>query len=518
MAAEPNSSARVAGQVARAAGAVLVINLASRILGFVRDMVIASTYGATPATDAYMVAYTLPYLLQSVLGMAFVMVMVPAVTAHLAAGRRQEAWHVASGIFNSMGLLLVAATLAGMFFATELVRLMAPGFTGEQVALAGELTRIMFPSLVLVGLGMLITGVLNACRVFALPAAAPALANVVVIGAVLLTTGTLQIYGLAWGTLVGFGAFLLVQLPALRGQGFTYTFTWGWEKPEVRQVLGALVPVALAVSINQLYLVVNRLLASHLDPGRITALDLANRVINLPVGIVAAALATAIFPLLAAQAARHEDGEMAATTSRGLGLVLFLSIPMAVGLMLLAEPVVRLLFGRGAFGPEATQLTAMALLYFAVGLPAMAAKMVITRAYYARGKAGVPLATGLFSVGLDIILSLFWLPSLGHGGLALANSLAATADVCLLVGLARRELPQMRLSPLFFSLLQTVLAALVMGVLVGAVKGAMPPPATALPLLVWLALIVLLGVIVFIAAARFFRIPELEFFLRWRKG
>lgn len=512
----------VAASVARAGGAVLLVNLVSRGLGFVRDMVIASTYGATPATDAFMVAYTLPYLLQSVLGMAFVTVMVPVVTAYLVQDREQEAWYVASGICNRMAVFLAAVTAGGMLLTPQLISLMAPGFAPEQAALTTELTRIMFPSLMLVGLGMLLTGILNACRVFTLPAAAPAAANLVVIAAVLLVGQRFWVHGLAWGTLLGFVAFFLIQWPPLSKRGFRYTFSWVGDRPEVGRVVASLLPIALATSINQLYLVINRALASGLDPGRITALDLASRVINLPVGIVAASIATVVFPVMAGQAAAGRREELARASSAGGGLVIFLSLPMAVGLMLLAAPLIQLLFGRGAFGAGATALTATALVYFAPGLPALAAKMLVTRTYYALGRYHIPLATGLASVLVDIGLSWWWLPVLGHGGLALANSAAATFDVLLLLWLLRRYLPAISYQPLLFSVTQTTLAALVMGLVVGQAIRLFPPPAGTLGLLLWLLAATLGGSAVFFLSARILRVPELTLlartFFSWRKG
>ncbi|TDA68692.1 MAG: murein biosynthesis integral membrane protein MurJ [Clostridia bacterium] len=511
---QPTPAPAAGAGLARAAGAVFIVNLASRALGFVRDMVIASAYGATPATDAFMVAYTLPYLLQSVLGMAFITVMVPVVTASLAQDREQEAWYLASGIFNRVALLLVAVTAAGIAFTPQLISLMAPGFAPGQAALAGELTRIMFPSLVLVGLGMLLTGILNACRVFALPAAAPAAANLLVILAVVLAGRRFWIHSLAWGTLLGFVAFFLIQWPALRRLGFRYVFTWAGDRPEVGRVVASLLPVALATSINQIYLAINRALASGLDPGRITALDLANRVLNLPIGIVAAAIATVIFPVMASQAAAGRKEELARASSAGLGLVFFLSLPVTVGMMVLASPLIQLLFGRGAFGAGATALTATALLYFALGLPALAAKMLITRTYYALGRYRVPLATGLASVAVDIGLSWWWLPILGHGGLALANSVAATFDLALLLWLVRRYLPTTSYGPVLFSLTQTIVASLVMGVLVGRLVQSFPPPAGSLALLLWVAAAALLGAAIFLLSARILRVPEISLLTR----
>jgi putative peptidoglycan lipid II flippase len=345
-----------AERLARATILILILTLASRGLGFLRDAIIAWAFGATAATDAYMVAYTLPYFLQSVLGVALVTVMVPIVSRYLVEERRQEAWSVTSSVVNFMALFFAAAAAAGALAAGPLVRALAPGFAPQQAELAAELTRIMFPSLVFVGVGMLLSGVLNAGWHFGLPALAPGVANAVMILAVLCFGSRYFIYALAWGTLAGFIAFFWVQWPGLKKLGFRYRWRWELGHPEVRRVLAQVPGVVFALSVNQIYLAINRFVASGLAPGSITALDLAFRVLNLPLAIFATSLSTALFPALSRQAARSDLEGLGQATMKGLSGLMVLMIPLSLGLALLHQPIVRLIFQRGVFGASGTAL------------------------------------------------------------------------------------------------------------------------------------------------------------------
>ena len=452
--------------MARAAFTVLIINLISRLLGFVRDAVIAREFGASGATDAYLVAYTLPYSLQAILGMAFLTVMVPVVTGYFLRGEEEEGWKVVSSMINGTALVLGVITVLGIIFAPQLIRIMAPGFSQEKVELTAYLSRIMFPSIVFMAIGMLLTGVLNAGKIFAVPAFAPAFANIIVILTVILLGAQYRIEGLAMGTLAGFVGFLLIQIPSLAKIKFRYYFKFDYKHPVVGKLALAVVPVSLSIAVNQILLALNRFFASSLSEGSITALDFADRLMNLPLGIFVAAVSTAIFPVLAEEASRKEEGVFAQTVTRGLGAVTVAMLPAAMGLIVLSTPVIQLLFQRGAFDYEATRLTAIALSYFSLGLWPIGANTILTKAFYALGDLKTPLLYGGVSIGVNIGLSFLLLPVLGHGGLALANSLAAVANMILLFVHLQKIIPSLKLLPLVDTTLKSLAAALIMAVVV----------------------------------------------------
>lgn len=450
----------------RATVVILLLNMLSRLLGFVRDAVIVWYYGAA-VTDAYLVAYSLPYALQAVLGMSFVTVIVPLLSGYLVRGEREEGSLVASSVVNGTGLVLTLVTLAGLAVAPWLVALLAPGFDGEKLALTTQLTRIMFPSIIFMGLGLMVTGVLNTHKRFALPAFAPALANMVVILAVLLFGARYGAQGLAAGTLLGFVGLLLIQLPGLKNLDLKLKWILDYRHPQVRAAVWAILPVTFATGVNQINLAVNRFFASGLAEGSITALDYANRVMNLPLGVFGAAVATAAFPALAQKAAARDWTGFGLDFNRSMRLASFTVLPAAVGLIVLREPVIRLLFERGVFGAENTVMTAEALLYFSLGLWFLAAIYLLTRAYYSLGDLKTPALAGGVAVIGNCLFSLALLPVMGHKGLALANTLAAGVNGGLLFYWLRRRVANWDYRSLGTPLLKMLVASLVMGGIVG---------------------------------------------------
>ncbi|CEP66302.1 Flagellin assembly, membrane protein MviN [Moorella glycerini] len=501
-------------RMARAAGIVLLLNLLSRVLGFVRDASIAARFGAGPATDAYLVAYTIPYFLQTILGMAFVTVMVPVVTAYLVRDDRDQGWAVASAVGNWTFLIMTLLAVAGAGLAPWLVQVLAPGFAGTVYALTVKLTRIMFLSLPFMGTGMLISGILNAGYIFTSPALAPAVSNLVIIATVVFAGQTFGITGLAIGTVLSFVAYMAIQLPDLPRLQFRYTWRLLAHHPAVRQIGRHLLPVSLSLAVVQLYLATNRFFASQLVPGSITALDFGNRLVTLPLGIFVASVTTAIFPSLAEQAALQDRREMAHLVDRGLGLVALTILPAAAGLIILREPLVRLVFERGAFDPRATAMTAVAVLFYSLGLLAQAMHPILTRAFYALQDVVVPVTTGLLSVGLNILFSYLLVPYLGHGGLALANSLAASLYALMLYLALYRRLPELKAVTLLGTMLRTGLAALGMGLLVWLAGRSLAVFAWSQPLaglLIRLTGLIAAGIVTFWGLARLLRIEEVNF-------
>lgn len=500
-------------KIAKAAGIVLLMNLASRLLGFVRDAVIAREFGASGATDAYLVAYTLPYALQAVLGMAFVSVIVPIITAYLVKDDKTEAWRATSIIFNWTVVILIGITFFGIVFAPWLIKLLAPGFSGETFDLTVNLTRIIFPSIIFMGAGMLVTGVLNASGVFAVPAFAPAFANIIVIISVLVFAGQYRIQGLAAGTLAAFIGFLIIQLPYLQKLG--YKWKWDWDKahPALKKAGATIFPITLAIAVNQIYLAVNRIFASGLEPGSITALDFAYRIMALPLGIFVAAIATAIFPAFSRYAAANDQEGLAKSLITGMALVSLIAVPSAVGLMVIREPLIQLVFERGAFDAHATERTAVALWYFSLGLWAVGANTVVTRAYYALNMVRIPLILGLFCAVLNVLFSIVLMPVFGHGGLALANSLSAIVNILLLLVVFRRYLARLDAIELTIPLIKALAAAAAMALVLTT---AMPHIKEILQisgffgLMLQLSIMVVLGFLVYTAMLFVFKTKELE--------
>ena len=454
----------VAG-IARTTGVVVIINLIVKLFGFLREAFIAHGFGASATTDAYLVAYTLPYFLQAILGFALITLVVPVLTKYWAAGDNEGGNRLASSLINLTLIFLAVLSVLGIVFARGLVFITAPNLPAETAEVAVRLTRIMFPSVMLMGVAMVVNGINNSCHRFIAGASAPGVSNLIIILGVIFFA-SFGIDSLAWATLISFVGFLIVQILPLRKQGFKYYKICDYRHPAIRKALKDILPIVIGVAVNQIYFAINRIFASGMSEGSISALNYASKLMNLPVGIFVAAIAAVIYPVLAENALENNKTSLALTINKGLGMVSIIAIPSAVGLMVLRTPIVVLVFERGAFTSYATQITAYALLFFCIGLVAVAANMVITRAYYATGDVRTPVWMGLISIAINVIFSFILLGPLAHGGLALANSLAALVNTILLFFFLQRKFPALGGRGFFISLGKMLAASIIMGLVV----------------------------------------------------
>ncbi len=449
--------------ILRATTVVMVMNLLSKILGFGREMVIARVFGANMYTDAYLVAYTLPYFLQTILGFALVTVTVPLLTKYLLDDRKTEAFEVSNYFINLIIIVMAACAVLGVALAPVLVKIIAPLFNAETAALATKLTRIMFPSVIFMSLGMVITGILNANHKFLAAAFAPGFSSFIIIVGLLMVGSSYGIYGLAGVTLISFVGFLVVQLPSLFHMGFRYQPKISLSHSDVKTAMSTIVPIVLGTAVNQIYFALNRVFASGLAEGSISALNYASKLVNFPGGVFVAAIAAAVYPSFTEYAFKGEHKKLTSSLEKGMGMVMLLGIPAAVGLIVLRVPIVQLLFEGGAFTHENTLQTASALLYFSIGLFPFAAILVLTRVFYSFGDVKMPVYAGIAGIAINVVASLLLVGPLTHSGLALANSLAGIANMLIFFVVLKKYLPNLAYKPFVDSFLRIALASFVMG-------------------------------------------------------
>ena len=431
--------------VVSAVGSIGAATLASRVLGYVRDMVVARAFGAGPVTDAFFVAFRVPNLLRRLLAEgALSTAVIPVFAEYLAAGGRAAFLAMVRAVAGATTLTLCAVTLAGMLLARAIVTVMAPGWLADPALfdLAVDLTRMMFPYLLLVGLAALATGVLNVHHRFFTAAFGPAVLNVGMIAAVLLLARRIEppIVSLAVGVLTGGLGQLLVQLPEVHRVGVPLRPSGDWRHPAVARIARRLLPAAFGLAAVQVTVVLNTLLASLLPGGSISYLYYADRVMEFPLGVFGIALATASLPTMAAQAARGDRAALTDTLGFSLRLSVFVAIPAATGLLALGAPIVGLLFQRGRFSAEDAAATTVALAAYAVGLPAFSATRIAAQTFYALGDTRTPVMLGLLSVVANVGLALGLMWPLAHAGLALASSLSAYVNLLALLWALRRRL------------------------------------------------------------------------------
>jgi putative peptidoglycan lipid II flippase len=427
-------------QIAQAAGLVSLLFAASRVLGLVREIFIGAQFGTSAELDAYLAAFRLPDLIfYLVAGGALGSAFIPTFTARLsrdASPGLPMAWRLASAVCNLVVLLTTALAILAFFLAELLVAtVVAPGFDPAQQALTVQLMRIMLLAPVIFGLSGIFMGILNSFQHFLAPALAPILYNLVIILAAWFLAPVMGVYGLALGVVGGAAAHLLIQVPALLRRKPLYAPTLGLDNPDVREVGRLMGPRVLGLAAVQINFLVNANLASGLSEGSLSALNYAWLLLLLPQGIVAQGIATAVFPTFSAQVAQGQVIALRATLNAALRAILWLTLPAAAGLLFLRVPLVAALLQRGEFSEQSTALTAYALAFFAFGLVAHSMLEVVARAYYALHDTWTPVRFGLVAMALNVVLSLLLLQPLAHGGLALANTLATTLEVVVLLAL-----------------------------------------------------------------------------------
>ena len=430
--------------VVKAAGLIGVATFSSRILGFIRDMVLARLFGATPAADAFFVAYRVPNLLRELFAEGSMSsAFIPVFTEYHALRAKRDAWELASAMFTTLLTIVTLITVVGILTAPWIVWLLAPGFHDEpsKLTMTVLLTRIMFPYLLFISLAALAMGILNSLRAFAAPAFSPVFFNVFIIGCALFLSPSLPepIVGVAIGVVAGGAAQFAMQLPGLSLRGMLFGWRFQPGHPGVRRVGALMVPSLVGLSATQVNITISTIMASFFAGGP-TYLFYGMRLIQFPLGIFGVALATAILPTLSAQAARGSLEELRTTLGFGLRMILFIILPAMVGLILLRRPIVHLFFEHGVFSATATAATATAVLCYAVGLWAFAGVRIIAAAFYSLQDTATPALAAVAAVVANLAMALVLMGPLRHAGLALATALAAMLNVGILVSVLNRRL------------------------------------------------------------------------------
>jgi putative peptidoglycan lipid II flippase len=507
--------AGVEGQVLRALGSIGGATLLSRVLGYVRDMVVALAFGAGPLTDAFLVAFRIPNILRRLLGEgALATAAIPIFTEYAVKRERPEFVRMLRAVFGAALLVLGAVTLLGIVTAPWIVDLVAPGFARDpsQEALATRLTRVMFPYLLLVGLSALAMGALNSHGRFFASALGPAALNVGMILGVLLLARRLDppILSLAVGVLVGGTGQLALQLPGLRRCGCLVHPSAELRHPALGRIATLLLPSVFGLAAVQVTVFVNTLLASLLPAGSISFLYYADRIMEFPLGVFGIALASASLPAMSRQAADGDPRAVAGTLGFALRLSFFVAVPATIGLILLREPITRVLFERGQFTAADTAATANALLWYAAGLSGFSASRIAAQAFYAAREPGVAVRLGVASVAVNVIAAILLMGPLGHGGLAAASSLAAYVNLVALLWVARRRFGALGGRELLRSVSRTALASLPLGALCNAALRIWPHAESGRVDVAWLMLTIVVGGIAFLLSARLLHVPELQ--------
>jgi putative peptidoglycan lipid II flippase len=525
-------------RIARAAGVVASLTLFSRISGLLRDVVTGYYFGAGSAADAFFVAFRLPNLLRRFVGEgAMSVAFIPTFTEYLR-DRPAEAPRALRAVATALALVVAAFTLIGMALAPIWVDVLAPGFSDQPatMALTVQLTRWLFPYVLLISVVALLSGYLNATRHFFAPALAPVLLNLAMIGCVVAFAGwlTTPIFALVWGVLLGGALQLAVQLVPLARRGVRLTPLWDLRHPAIRRVLTLLGPSTLGAAAYQINVVLSTTIASLLPVGSVAALWYAGRIFEFPIGMVAVAIGTAALPSFAEQVVRGAAAELRRSLTFALALTTMIAVPASLALLVLARPITAVLLQHGAFSAADVERTALALQAYALGLWPLAIVRVVVPAFYALRDVRTPVRASIAALAVNLLASLMLIGAVpaaqssalasaiaaatnalrvadfGQAGLALAASLATVVNAMWLARPLVRRLGGFDARPLIMALWRSLLAALPMVGVLWLAAGWVDwtAPDRSLPKALGLAVLVGAGGLTFVGAALLIGAPE----------
>jgi putative peptidoglycan lipid II flippase len=512
---EVNQTSSANRQIAKAAGTIMIPMVLGQILSLVASILIGRLYGMGDQNDAYIAANILPnFLYNLVAGGALASAFIPTFTGLLTKGDKKTAWNLASAVANLVTLVLVIlCTLSAIFSPWVVVHILSPGFSDPaKIMLTAQLLRIQLIAPIIFGLSGLMMGVINAHQSFLWPALAPAMYSIGKIIGALFLAPHFGPQGLAWGVVIGAAMHCLVQLPALfKLPDKTYTFSLGLKSPQVREVVRLMGPRVIGVSIVQLNFIINSNLASPYS-GATAAINYAFALMLIPEAFIAQATATAALPTFSAQVAQNKPEEMRSSMAVLLRGVLMLALPASLGLILLGQPLVALIYQYKEFTSTSTMMVAWALMFYAGGLVFHSVVEIVSRAFYALHDTRTPVTVGVVAMSLNVAFSFLftwvfkqfgWMP---HGGLALANSLATALETVGLLFFMRKRLGGLQLKIIGKGVFKAAIATTMMSLaLWGWLKLSTGYS------VVWVALGGLaVGVILYLVMMILLKVPEME--------
>lgn len=458
---------RSTGQkILRSTVLIMGLTVLAKSTGLLRDVIVAAEFGTSAAMDAYLIA-------TSIVSLTFVwfknpvqVVLVPLFTEELSSGGEASAWRNASVLINTFVVILMGLAAAGWLLAPYLIAVLAPGFSGQTSLLAARLTRVTILSLVFVGVAQLLSGFFRSYERFGLPGSVSTVDNLVVIPGILLLTPLLGIYGLAVSAVLGALSQALVQAPILWKNRAHYRFRVDFKNPTLRRMAWLSLPLLLSISGGWIGSISDRVFASLLPVGSLAALEYGRRLTYVNFDLFIASLTTVLFPFFSKTAISEDYRDLGRKLFRSVKMLFWIVLPISVGMLLLHEPLVRLVYHRGAFGEESVAMTGQSVLFYAIGLAGFSLSNMLSYAFYSMKNTRTPVLMGLARLGIKIALSFALVGSMAHAGLALAESASFLAKAALLLLFLPDELKQPEYRKLFRSLGLTAVVATAMGLVV----------------------------------------------------
>lgn len=427
------------GNLAKSTFWLMIATILSKILGFVREMVLMYSYGTSSYSDVFITAMNIPTVLFTVIGLALATTFIPLYHESLEEGGEEGALKFTNNVLNSVIIISLLICVLGFIFAEPLVKLFAMMFEGEKLALSVEFVRIMICGIIFIGISNIMTAFLQIKGNFFIPGMVAAPNNIIIILAIIISSITQNIYMLAIGGLLGMISQLLLQLPFAIKKGYRFKCTLDVKDKHVKRMIVLVAPVVIGVCVNQVNTMIDRSLASGLGDGVISVLNSANRLNWFVMGLFIMTLTSVIYPTLSKLSNEENKEAFIDSVSTGVNSAILLVMPVSIGAIVLSSPIVRILFERGEFNEQSTAMTSIALVFYSIGMIGQGLRNILDRVFYSLKDTKTPMINSIISVILNIVLNLVLVKVMGYAGLALATSLSfIICSVLLFISLKRK--------------------------------------------------------------------------------
>ena len=490
----------------QAAFLVMIITIVSKIVGFVREIVLSYVYGASAITDAYLISQTIPLTIFSFISAGITTGYIPIYSKIQQNDGKLNADRFTSNLSNSLLLLATIIVAFVLVFTQPVVKLFASGFSGETLELAVRFTRITVFGVYFTAVLYIFSGYLRVHEHYLAPALIGFPMNFIIISSLFISTKT-NVYVIAFGSFLAIASQFMLLIPFLRRTGYQHQLVVDWKDEYLKEMIFIALPVIVGTSVNEINVLVDRTLASRITVGGISALNYARRLNGFVQGLVVVSLTSVMFPMISKMAAAENIKGLKQTVNETMASMSLLIVPATVGAMIFAEEIVALLFGRGAFTAAAITMTGNALFYYSIGMIAFGLRDVLSRAFYALQDSKTPVINATIGVVLNIVLNIILSQYLGIGGLALATSISAIVAVVLLFISLRRKIGGLGLSQLSKSIIKIGLASVIMGVIA---RGGFNYLKQSLGQNLALIIAIGIGVVVYGILVYLMRIPEMD--------
>lgn len=450
-------------KVAKATIGLMLATIIAKVLGFGRELVLAAVYGASMYSDAYLTAMNIPVVLFTIIGTTLGTVLIPMYFEVNNDLVEKKALNFTNNVFNIVIAICIVLAILGFIFTEQLVKVFAMGFEGQTLKIAIDFTRITIIGIVFTGLSYVMTAYLQIKNNFTVPGLISVPKNIIIITSIILSV-KYNPYIMIWGTLIGIATEFIFQLPFAIKSGYKYQLYINIKDKYIKKMSWLIGPVLIGVAVNQINTMVDRTLASTLVEGSISALNYANKLNGFVMALFITSVGAVIYPMLSKLSSEDNKEKFISSVVQSINSVILLVIPISIGAIVLATPIVKLLFQRGEFDARATSMTAIALIMYSIGMVAFGLRDIIGKVFYALKDTKTPMINGAIAMIMNIVLNIILVKYLQLAGLALATSISAIVCIFLLFGSLKKKIGYFGQDKIIKTTIKSIVAAVVMGI------------------------------------------------------